>query len=342
MIPLTRTAIFCAVAYLAGGALTHGALAHEPGDFSQYFRGVTIGDPLGAAPPPGLYFQNTTLYAPRAAGYGQVSAYKVNSVAVIPVLYWSTGWTFLGANVAMAISQPYYQVDAWPSSAGGPPFSTSVHYPAVHNTWINPLTLSWNFKNGWFASTSFAVYAPTGSKYNNSPNPDYWTFEPSAAISYLGDGWNLTARFVLNFNTASDGHSGSFASTPAAAFGVGYRSGDQAYLDLTATKKFGKWEIGPVGYLKWQLNDDRPGSGFTCAEMLAATGVKCGRATDFALGGMVGYDFGPVALKTYVTESVSTKDDFGGLLIWTKLSFRLWAPESPEQPAERPRAIIRK
>src|SRR5436190_12527687 len=111
-----RRSVVCSALVALGTITPAPTLAHQPGDFSQYFRGVTIGDPLGAAPPPGLYFQNTTLYAPSAAGYGQVSAYKVNSVAVIPTLYWSTGWTFLGANVAMAISQPFYQVDAWPSS----------------------------------------------------------------------------------------------------------------------------------------------------------------------------------------------------------------------------------
>jgi hypothetical protein len=33
----------------------------------------------------------------------------------------------------------------------------------------------------------------------------------------------------------SAGHTGAFAGTPAGAFGIGYRSGDQGYLDLTAT-----------------------------------------------------------------------------------------------------------
>jgi hypothetical protein len=319
-------------------ALADEALAHEPGDFSQYFRGVSIGDALGAAPPPGVYFQNTTMYAPGAPGHGQVGAFKVNALAVIPTLYWSTGWSLFGASVAMAISQPFYQVDAWSNGAAGPPFAGATHYPAVHNIWVNPLTLSWNFQNGWFLSTSLAFYAPDGSRYDNSPNPDYWTFEPSAAISYLGDGWNLTARFVYNINASSAGHTGSFAGTAAAAFGNGYRSGDQAYVDLTATKKFGKWEIGPVAYLKWQPTDDRPGGGFSCAAMLAATGVKCGRATDIALGGLVGYDFGLAALKVFVTDSVSTKDDFGGVLVWTKLSFRIWG----QDPVERPRPLVSK
>ena len=325
--------IYCALGFIVGGIFANNVSAHEPGDFSQYFRGVSIGDPVGAAPPPGIYFENATMWAPEARGYGQVSAFKVNAPAEIPTLFWSTGWNLFGASVVMAVSQPYYEVNAWSSATPGPPFTGATHYPAVHNTWINPLTLSWNFKNGWFASTSVSFYVPDGSRYNNSPNPDYWTFEPSAAISYLGDGLDLTARFVYNINKASAGHTGAFAGTPAAAFGIGYRSGDQAYLDLTATRKFGKWEVGPVGYLKWQTTADRPGGGFSCATMAAVTGVPCGRATDVAVGALIGYDFGLLTLKTFITESLYTKDDFGGLLIWTKLAFRLWGPDIVERPA---------
>jgi hypothetical protein len=336
-----RKKLVCgALALLTSGIAVNQASAHEPGDFGEYFRGVTIGDPFGAAPPPGLYFENVTLYAPSAPGHGQVNAFKVNAIAEIPILYWSTGWKFLGADVLMAISQPFYQVDVWSSAAGGPPFTGVTHYPAVHNTWVHPLMLSWNFKNGWFASTGFGFYVPDGSRYDKSPNPDYWTFQPTAAISYLGDGWDLTAHFVYDFNLASGGHSGAFAGTPIAAFGQGYRSGDQAYVDLTATKKFGKWEIGPAGYLKFQTTADSPGGGVSCATMAAVTAsaVTCGRATDFAIGGLIGYDFGPTALKLFVTDSVYTKDDFGGVLVWTKLSFRLWAPE---EPASKP-TLIRK
>jgi hypothetical protein len=320
-----------ALALLASGVAVIQASAHEPGDFAEYFRGVTIGDPFGAAPPPGLYFENVTLFAPNAQGHGQDSAFKINAPAEIPILYWSTGWNFLGASYSMLLSQPYYEVNAWLSSTSGPPFPGATHFPAVHNTFFDPLLMSWNFKNGWFASVGLGFYAPDGSTYNNSPNPDYWTFQPAAAISYLGDGWDLTAHFVYNVNTSSTGHTGSFAGTAVAAFGVGYHSGDQAYVDLTATKKFGKWEIGPVGYLKWQTTADSPGGGVSCATMAAVTAgqLTCGRATDFALGGLVGYDFGPAALKVFVTDSVYTNDDFGGVLIWTKLSFRLWAPEPP-------------
>lgn len=42
--------------------------------------------------------------------------------------------------------------------------------------------------------------------------------------------------------------------------------------------------------------------------MAAATGVACGRATQYGLGGLVGYDFGPVNLKFYVTDTVYNRD----------------------------------
>jgi hypothetical protein len=76
---------------------------------------------------------------------------------------------------------------------------------------------------------------------------------------------------VYEVSASSAGHTGPFAGTPFAAFGVGYRSGDLLIVDLTATKKFGAWEIGPVAVAKWQTTEDRPGAGASCATMAAAT-----------------------------------------------------------------------
>lgn len=120
-----------------------------------------------------------------------------------------------------------------PVAAPGPPFAGATLYPTVENTWFMPAQLSWNLGNGWFASGAFAFYAPDGSRYNGSPNPDYWTYELRGAVSYLSDGWNLTANLIYDFNTPSAGHTGVgglFAGTAAAVFFDGYRSGDQHFL----------------------------------------------------------------------------------------------------------------
>jgi hypothetical protein len=313
-----------------------GSFAHELGDFGQYPRGITIGDPVGAALPPGLYFENISLFVPSLTGYGQWQGVKVTALVDVPMVLWSPGWTFLGGNVMAFVAQPMAEISVRASNTGGPPFAPTTEYPTVFNTWINPLAISWNLGSGWFSSVGVAFHPPIGSSYNNTANPDYWTYETRFAVSYLADGWNLTAHLAYDINSASAGHTGVFAGTPIAAFGVGYRSGDQAFLDLTATKKFGAWEIGPVAYFKWQTSEDRPGGGVSCAGLAAATSalLTCGRATDYAIGGLVGYDFGPVAVKAYFTHSVYTRDDVGGFAAWTKLSFRLWGPEPP--PAAKP------
>ena len=339
MSKLNGTLALGAFALLAASILPMQSLAHNPQDFGQYMRGSTMGDPVGAAPPPGWYFENTLLFAPEIVGNGQVKGLRVDALVDIPLLVWSPGWSFLGASYYAYASQPSFNLTAWFSTATGVPNAPAQFFPTLHNTYVNPVALSWNLGGGLFASGAFGMYIPDGSRYNLTANPDYWTFEPHGAVSYLAGGWDLTAHFLYDFNTASAGHASPFAGTPAAIFGNGYRSGDQAFLDITATKKYGKWEIGPVAYFEWQTTADQPGGGLTCQQMQAVTTVACGRATDYALGGLIGYDWGPVALKMIMTESFYHADELGGFALWTKLVIPLSANDAPSSKpmvAKRP------
>lgn len=305
--------------------LTGRVTAHEMGDFGQTLAGGAIGSPAAVAPPEGVYYGDIFLYAPFASGYGQYAGLHADGVLNSSGLVWSTGWDFLGAKVVMGVSQSLFDISIW--NAQG----VTTYYPTVHNTRFAPFSLSWNLGSGWFASSGFALYAPDGTRTPNTVNPDYWTYEANGALTYLRDGWNLSAYLAYDINTPSAGLTGSFAGTPFASYGIGYRSGDQMFLDLTATKKFDKWEIGPVASFTWQTTADQPGGGVSCGAMAAATGslLTCGRATDYALGGLVGYDFGRANLKLYVTDSVYTKDDFAALKTWAKLAFPLWVPQAP-------------
>ena len=65
---------------------------------------------------------------------------------------------------------------------------------------------------------------------------------------------------------------------------------------VTATKTFGKWEIGPVGYYSTDLN--APIAGYL-------------KQSQFALGGLIGYNFGPVILQAYLTTDVY-EQNYGG------------------------------
>jgi hypothetical protein len=60
-------------------------------------------------------------------------------------------------------------------------------------------------------------------------------------------------------------------------------------VDLTATKKFGKWEFGGVAY----------GSTYLTRPI-----VNYQKQSEFAVGGLLRYDIGPVTLQAYVTTEV--------------------------------------
>ena len=51
----------------------------------------------------------------------------------------------------------------------------------------------------------FRLHGSDGTRQSGTPNPDYWTFEPSLAFSYLGNNWVASANFFYDINTKSDG-----------------------------------------------------------------------------------------------------------------------------------------
>jgi hypothetical protein len=372
---LVQTTLYGAVAAAALFVAT-GAFAAEPGDFQANLRGATIGIPAGALPPPGLYGGLETFIGPNGTGVGVNSAAEgqngghgltVFGEAIVPSLLWATGWNFLGGNIGFVVVQPFFtvaglQTNCTPSAigcTGSAPIAfgagAGAFFENVHNTVWQAID-SWNWHNGWFTSLSFAVQGPDGSQYNGTLNQDYWTFSPGAAISYLDKNWKVSVNIDYDIHTASKGHTGTYAAVannvanpPIAApngcvgfacAGVGYTGGQQLFIDWSAEYRWGKLAFGPVGYIKDQTTSDSPGSGYTCASLVAAYGspsLGCGRTEDIAFGGIIGYDFGPAELEVWATDSVYTKDDFHGSSIFTRLSFKLDDP-SPKPAAPAPMA----
>ncbi len=168
------------------------------------------------------------------------------------------GWNFLGATYGASVVQAFYNFETCGLPNGGCGGGSPIIGGGFvfTNTFINPITLSWNLGGGWFVSASFNFTPPDGTKANGpaafsfTPNPDYWTFEPALAISYLGPGWVLSGNFFYDINTQSQG-------TCCAATKI--TSGNALYGDLMALWKIGKWEIGPVGYFEVQTTADSGG-----------------------------------------------------------------------------------
>jgi hypothetical protein len=281
----------CAAAPALAGSVT------QPGE--------TVGVAAGAPLPPGLYYVNTTDFGCRDR---EPALANVCSLVTIPVVAWSTPVTLLGARLQFLVATPALFV--------------GVEHTDSFWGMYNPLVsgqLAWDLGNGWGFSYLFGAYLDVSSDVAWSSTSINQRF----ALSYTNDGWNLTANVIwgIHLDSVTDRPQISPCPSPFLLRGC---NPDFVNVDLTATKKIGKWEIGPVAYGSTDLN--RPVVGYQ-------------KQNQIAVGGLIGYDFGPLTLQTYITTEVS-ESNYGGRD--TRGWARIILPVSKlfEQPAPAP--IVRK
>ncbi len=318
-----RQIAMAGLAAIAIGGVASSASAMETGTFQNRLNGATIGLPLGAAPPPGLYTGLETAYLGLLAGSstsghaaGNQGSLVLPAIAQAVPLLWVPGWNFLGATYSASVVQAFYNFEACGATGCGGAAPIIAGGFVYTNTFIQPIALSWNMGGGWFIGAGFAFTPPDGTHQTGTPNPDYWTFEPSLAFSYLGSNWVASANFFYDVNTKSEGTCCAANST--------ITSGNALYGDLTAVYKIGKWSVGPVGYFEYQTTLD---TGAGCSLGL------CGRYETAAAGGLIGYDFGPVDLQVWVTDSFvgqNTPQGVGGINVWSRIGFKIWGFEAPK------------
>jgi hypothetical protein len=296
--------------------------------------GVLIGASAGV-PPPGIYmFNQIFTYQTNLAGplTNQIGTHTGVQAAVdVQGFLFVPGWTFLGGTYDAVIVQPFIM-----ASIGGPlnlsPAFVSQE-AGVHNTYFAN-ELSWKLgTSGFVVKSGLGIYAPDGTVQgpfglNNVGNP-WWTFQPEVIVSYLKDGWNLTAAVYAEFNTKNTVD--------------GYTTGDILHADFTFTKTIGKWTIGPVAYYAGQVSNDSCPA-FTCTVPNGILG-NAQRYNLFAVGGLVEYNFGPASLSVWATQevlanaknaavpaAVDASTITQGATVFATLSYRLWAPEAPATP----------
>ena len=131
------------------------------------------------------------------------------------------------------------------------------------------------------------------------------TAHEQLALAYHSNGWNATANLMYGFVGKNTTEQAS--------------NGDYFNYDLGLTKTIGKWEVGIVG------------AGSNVA------GVNGGKASSqFGLGGLVGYNFGPVITQFTVISDVASsgyaaKETIG----FAHLIVPLWNPEAPKAVAAK-------
>jgi hypothetical protein len=323
---MTMRKTLIAAAGLTVAALSTAANAYEfgyPGAAQK--PGVTLGGSSAGAPPPGIYmFDQFFTYQAKIVGPGAPNV-GGNSTSVhlaneTTGFLFVPGWTFLGATYDAVIVQPFNMVDI-----NSP---VNITQAGAHNTYIVPAELSWKLgDSGFFVKTGLGIYVPDGSVsgvngLSSIGNP-WWTFQPEFIVSYLKDGWNLTANLFEEFNTRNTI--------------TKYTSGDVFHAEFTATKTIGNWTFGPVAYYVGQVTND------TSSAFYGGL-INANKYDIWAAGALVGYNFGPVQLNVWALDEssrasggtpaggVDTASITQGYSVFAQLSYRLWAPDAPAAP----------
>lgn len=270
-----RQAAYRAVA-TAAIAIASLALAGAPAQANSVQEpGETAGLATGAPLPEGLYFLNLANWGNRD------TEPKGTALGVeIPALIWSTPLTLFGGRFELLVGTPLAEV-----GLRGSGYISGWYYPA-----IAPF-LAWDLGNGLGLTVGSRFYLPASNQLTRAVVGNIGNAVPTAALSYTADRWNLTALVAYGIPMGTDSAN---------------RGGHHEWInyDLTATRTFGKWEFGVVGY----------GS----ADTTGPTGYK--KQSQFALGPLVGYNFGPVILQVKLTTDV-TQHNYGGhdTRFWTNL-----------------------
>jgi hypothetical protein len=280
----------------AASVLTLSATAAFADSITQ--PGETAGAAVGVPLPPGLYFSDTTDWGVRDASSGGT---KTAVGVTIPILTWSTPWQILGGRLIVAAATPAVEVGVTPFNHVGTLYAEGMYNPAAS------ARLAWNLGGGFNFAYGIGGYARVNTAIAHDTN----TFFQLAALSYVANGWNLSATAIYGINDRPIGTNSSLLAV----------NPDYFNLDLTATKAFGKWEIGAVGFYNTDVTDPVP---------------IIGRQSQFALGALLGYDWGPLKTQAYLTRDV-WQQNYGGFdtRIWTRIIVPLGDPFGGPAPMFR-------
>ena len=284
--------------------------AYAEENWAPHLAGVFEGTRAGALPPKGVYFVNetlltrTTLY--NNAGDRSSTGVKSNIAVDVPIFQLVPGVKILGADYALAVSQPFDYVNssAPGSYSGGTNLGTGG---GLFNTLLIPVQLSWALPNDFHVKTSLGVYLldgdfVTADKMAVPNGMGFWSFEPSIGVSWLRGDWNVSGSFAYDHNLKNDKSK--------------YQSGDVIDGDYTFTKTLGKWTAGVGGYTQFQLSNDT----------LDRVTLAESKLEKVAAGPIIGYNFGPLIVQTNYNFRLRSTNVAQGDEFWLNVTVPLKLP----------------
>jgi hypothetical protein len=257
------------LAALAALLMTLGtaALAREPGIGPIVPAGASLGVPIAANPPPGLFFslRNTVSTGQLKDDQGRDGGVDLALRSSLLQLHYTPGLTLLGGDFRAMLMVPLLHLDQT-TGAPLPPFlHGSMSGFGLGDIGISPFNLSWMTQPGVFWTIGTSINLPSGKFDANglSYGTNVWGGTLEAGYSDLRFGWNKSAHLVY--------------STQATNKDTSYTSGDELLLNLTAMKTLGSYSLGPVAYWRKQIADDANRGSFY-------GGATAGRAEQIGLG----------------------------------------------------------
>ena len=282
--------------------------------------GETVGLNVGAPLPQGWYVINTVDW-----GCRNTNPQHTCTGLTIPVVAWSTPWTIFGGRVQLLAAWPAVEVGVQRTST---PVGTlqgdyfnGMYNPAVFGQ------IAWDLGYGWGFSYLLGAYFDYSS-------PVAWSdtsLNQRFALSYTANDWAATANVIWGIHTESVTDRAQLSPCPASVSvvsptGLGCNP-NFINIDLTVGRSFGKWQVAWVGFGSSDLNS--PVLGYQ-------------KQSQFATGGLLGYDFGPVVLQGYLTSDVYEKN-YGGRDIrgWARVILPLNVAGAPFGPSPPPATMVR-
>ncbi|WKW52108.1 SphA family protein [Rhodomicrobium lacus] len=291
---------------IAGATMAAGQ-ASAVENWVPYTDGISLGSAVGALPPPGVYFQNVFFYAPikNHDAKGNYTGDDITGYVNVPAVIFVPDIKILGAQYAFAIVQPFDHIESDPKVGG------NVNRSGFFSTIISPVNLSWQLPNDLHVSVGLGIYIPDGTFDSRVPggalpSSNFWAYEPSVGISWLHNGWNISAKFLVDINEKNEE--------------TDYKSGNVFNTDFSINKAIGNWTVGFGGYWRYQFTDD--------VQFGRKVNGDGNRAEEFGVGPIVGYNFGSFQFDAYYERALYWKNEAAGDRLFTRVTVPLYTPKA--------------
>ena len=265
---------------ISGGAVAMSFCLSASAAYAGYFLpGETMGVSLDSPVPEGVYFADLETY-------GRADKQPDANVGVnIPVILWSTPWTFGHNRLEVLASFPFAHFDTHTGLAG---IDAHANFVSA-STWALGPIIARDFGNGLTGGISAFVRSPTvGTALRHADGRTIVEGDFRESLQYTVDTGFLGAMtFMENGGVSSAIGQNYFGSQPGAGLLAPFAKNDTVAGDFTIEKTFDKFTIGFTGFGNIDL-DNRGG----------------GRQASAELGGLIGYDFGRLKMTGIFTRTI--------------------------------------